>query len=61
MNESLNKTADDNYVSASGLSENSQSYQSDLEKDLWRRHNLRVLVHSLIPVYGLAVILVQFS
>lgn len=32
------------------------SKQTDMEKELWSAHKKRVILHSFIPVYGLAII-----
>ena len=49
---------DDGFTSVSGTS---SSGEAQLEKQLWRSHYLRVAAHSLIPLYGLGVLLLQFS
>ena len=53
----LNDKNDDDYISNTV---NSDDSYNELEKRLWRNHYYRVAFHSLIPIYGLGILLCQF-
>ena len=53
----LNDKNDDDFIS--GTANSFDSY-AEIEKKLWRSHYYRVAFHSLIPVYGLGILLTQF-
>ena len=55
--DTINDKNDDDYISNSS---NSSKSLSDLEKKLWRTYYWRVAFHSLIPIYGMGILLCQF-
>ena len=56
-NAMLNDKNDDDFISQTA---NSFDSYAEIERKLWRSHYYRVAFHSLIPIYGLGILLTQF-
>ena len=53
---------DDDFFSSGASNESEDKYSYSVrEKQLWREHRMRVVIHSIIPLYGLFVMILQFA